>query len=126
MAAGELTGRGVLYRGNLFLVNISCNPSHESNLTLHKMNSNASDRILLSKAEVLQLLTNMPFDGITISKSFISDEPDSSPDFLREVCIKLLASLMENIPDGLSPQGMLEAQSFFRAVTPGAINPGLF
>ena len=90
------------------------------------MDSNTSNRILLSKAEVLQLLTDMPFDGITISKSFISDEPDSSPDFLREVCIKLLASLVENIPDGMSPQGMLEAESFFRAVTPGAVNPGIF
>jgi hypothetical protein len=92
----------------------------------HDMGSTASDGIFLSKTEVLQLINDIPFDGITVSKSFITDEPESTSDFLREVCIKLLGALVENIPDGSSPLATLEAQSFFRAVTPEATNAGIF
>ena len=76
------------------------------------------DYIHLSKREFIELIKLIPFNGITISNSFINDDPESMEDFIREISIKLMAALVENVPAGLSIKGMFDTMSFFRTVDP--------
>jgi hypothetical protein len=75
--------------------------------TLWPSSSSRDSYIQLSKPTVLQLIDNIPFDEVSISKALVNDDPDSIVDFFTEFGLALVDALIKNSPKRVSPRKVL-------------------
>ena len=66
--------------------------------------------IQLSKSVVLQLINDIPFKEVSVSKSLVNDDPESIVDFFTEFGLALVDALIRNSPQKASPRKVLHRQ----------------
>jgi hypothetical protein len=66
--------------------------------------SSRDSSIQLSKPAVLQLIDNIAFEEVSISKSLVNDDPDSIVDFFTEFGLALVDALIKSSPKRVSPR----------------------
>ena len=70
----------------------------------------------LSKKTIIELIQKIPFDGISVSRSVVNNDQESTASFFEAIGLALIDVLISNSPAKTSPQKLLSSSTSFDAL----------